>query len=124
MRRWWLGKVVISLSLKPKGKKTIGSECRERSDCVEPKGSQFVKELYELKRMLECAMLFSNYKRSPVVEKEDILYENRTTRIRSPFSRGILSHNCDVKTTKEVGTNKEHHDGEEGRAKVLMDRFA
>ena len=82
------------LSLKPKGKKTIGSECRERSDCVELKGSQFVKELYELKRMLECAMLFSNYKRSPVVEKEDILYENRTTRIMKPAFKVILDRDC------------------------------
>ncbi|KAL9316435.1 hypothetical protein ACSQ67_017436 [Phaseolus vulgaris] len=78
----------IAHAVLDKGKKTIGSECCERSDCVEVKGPQILKELYELKRMLTCAMLFSS-KRSVAFlfaagfEEEDILYRKRTSRVRS-----------------------------------------
>ncbi|KAL9328477.1 hypothetical protein ACSQ67_003480 [Phaseolus vulgaris] len=78
--------IAIAHAVLDKGKKTIGRECRERSDCVEVKGPQIVKELYELKRMLTCAKIFSICKRSlPVLllagfEKEDILYRKRTAR--------------------------------------------
>ncbi|XP_068466538.1 uncharacterized protein [Phaseolus vulgaris] len=80
---------VIAHAVLDKGKKTIGSECRERSDCVELKGSQILKELYELKRMLECAKLFSSFKRSPSslfsgLEKKDILSRKRSARILKP----------------------------------------
>ncbi|KAK7367017.1 hypothetical protein VNO80_09023 [Phaseolus coccineus] len=80
----------IAHAVLDKGKKTIGSECRERSDCVEVKGPQILKELYELKRMLTCAMLFSSCKRSLAFlfaagfEEEDILYRKRTSRILKP----------------------------------------
>ncbi|KAL9328591.1 hypothetical protein ACSQ67_003594 [Phaseolus vulgaris] len=78
----------IAHAVLDKGKKTIGSECRERSDCVELKGSQILKELYELKRMLTCAKFFSCCKRSLTFlfaagfEEEDILYRKRTARVR------------------------------------------
>ncbi|KAK7367018.1 hypothetical protein VNO80_09025 [Phaseolus coccineus] len=80
----------IAHAVLDKGKKTIGSECRERSDCVEVKGSQILKELHELKRMLTCAKFFSCCKRSLAFlfaagfEEEDILYRKRTARILKP----------------------------------------
>ncbi|KAK8472186.1 hypothetical protein PHAVU_002G134801 [Phaseolus vulgaris] len=83
---------VIAHAVLDKGKKTIGSECRERSDCVELKDSQILKELHELKRMLTCAKFFSSCKRSLAFlfaagfEEEDILYRKRTAR--------VFRHNC------------------------------
>ncbi|ESW30218.1 hypothetical protein PHAVU_002G134600 [Phaseolus vulgaris] len=82
--------IAIAHAVLDKGKKTIGSECRERSDCVELKDSQILKELHELKRMLTCAKFFSSCKRSLAFlfaagfEKEDILYRKRTARILKP----------------------------------------
>ncbi|BAT99678.1 hypothetical protein VIGAN_10117700 [Vigna angularis var. angularis] len=73
-----------------KDKKTIGSEFRERSDCAEVKGRQILKELYELKRLLTRAMLFSTGKRflaflfAAGFDKEDVLYRKRTSRILKP----------------------------------------
>lgn len=70
------------------GKKTIASECREKSDCVELKGPQILKELYELQRMLTFAKLFGCRKRSPAFlfaagfEYDDVLERKRTSRVR------------------------------------------
>ncbi|WVZ12327.1 hypothetical protein V8G54_016857 [Vigna mungo] len=80
----------IAHAVLDKGKKTIGSECRERSDCAEVKGRQILKELYELKRLLTRAMLFSTGKRflaflfAAGFDKEDVLYRKRTSRILKP----------------------------------------
>ncbi|WVZ12326.1 hypothetical protein V8G54_016856 [Vigna mungo] len=80
----------IAHAVLDKGKKTIGSECRERSDCAEVKGRQVLKELYELKRLLTRAMLFSTGKRflaflfAAGFDKEDVLYRKRTSRILKP----------------------------------------
>ncbi|KAL9276495.1 hypothetical protein ACSQ67_025967 [Phaseolus vulgaris] len=84
----------IAHAVLDKGKKTIGSECRERSDCVELKGSQILKELHELKRMLTCAKIFSCCKRSLAFlfaagfEEEDILCRKRTARAHSIIGSG------------------------------------
>ncbi|QCD90841.1 uncharacterized protein LOC114174688 [Vigna unguiculata] len=73
-----------------KGKKRIGSECRERSDCVEVKDTQMLKELYELKRLLRRTMLFSSPKRyltflfAAGFEHEDVLQRERTSGILKP----------------------------------------
>lgn len=67
----------------------IGSECRERSDCAEVQGRKILKELYELKRLLTHAMIFSTGKRflaflfAAGFDKEDVLYRKRTARVRS-----------------------------------------
>ncbi|BAT99677.1 hypothetical protein VIGAN_10117600 [Vigna angularis var. angularis] len=77
----------IAHAVLDKGKKTIESECRERSDCAEVKGRQILEELYELKRLLRCAMLFGSRKRvlqfrfAGGFDKEDVLYRKRTSRI-------------------------------------------
>ncbi|BAT99679.1 hypothetical protein VIGAN_10117800, partial [Vigna angularis var. angularis] len=55
----------IAHAVLDKGKKTIGSECRERSDCAEVKDHHILKELYELKRLLRCTMFCSRRKLFP-----------------------------------------------------------
>ncbi|WVZ12333.1 hypothetical protein V8G54_016863 [Vigna mungo] len=80
----------IAQAVLDKGKKTIESECRERSDCAEVKGHQILKELYELKRLLRCAMLLSRRKRfskflcAAGFEEEDVLYRKKRSRILKP----------------------------------------
>ncbi|XP_047148331.1 uncharacterized protein LOC124820635 [Vigna umbellata] len=80
----------IAHAVLDKGKKTIETECRERSDCAEVKGRQILKELYELKRLLRCAMLFGSRKRvlqfrfAGGFDEEDVLYRKRTSRILKP----------------------------------------
>ncbi|KOM45475.1 hypothetical protein LR48_Vigan06g078100 [Vigna angularis] len=86
-----------------KDKKTIGSECRETGDCAEVKGRQIVKELYEFKRLLRRAMLFSSRKRvlpflfAAGLDEEDVLYRKTTSRVI------VINYNNDV---IDYNTNK------------------
>jgi len=69
-------------------KKTIGSECRERSDCEEVKGREILKELQEFERLLNLARICSRGKRFPALlcaagyDEEDVLCRERTSRVR------------------------------------------
>ncbi|RDY04265.1 Sn1-specific diacylglycerol lipase alpha, partial [Mucuna pruriens] len=73
-----------------KDKKTVARECGERSDCVQLKVPEIIKELYELKKLLTWTMLFSSRKRFLAFlsvagfDKEDILLRKRTARILRP----------------------------------------
>ncbi|XP_027915314.1 sn1-specific diacylglycerol lipase beta-like [Vigna unguiculata] len=80
----------IAHAVLDKSNKTIGSECRERSDCAEVKGREILKDLYELKRLLRHAMLFSSPKRYLAFlfpagfEGEDVLQRERTSGFLRP----------------------------------------
>ncbi|KAH1264130.1 Sn1-specific diacylglycerol lipase alpha [Glycine max] len=73
-----------------KDKKTVASECDERSDCVQLKAPGVLDELYEVKKLLTRAMLFSSRKRfgaflfAAGFAKEDVLLRKRTARILKP----------------------------------------
>ncbi|KOM45479.1 hypothetical protein LR48_Vigan06g078500 [Vigna angularis] len=80
----------IAHAVLDKGKKTIGSEFRERSDCAEVKDHHILKELYELKRLLRCTMFCSRRKLFPEFlfgegfDEEDVLYRKRGSTILKP----------------------------------------
>ncbi|CAJ1931035.1 unnamed protein product [Sphenostylis stenocarpa] len=80
----------IAHAVLDKDKKTVASECGERSDCAEVKDLEILKELYELKKLLTRAMLFSSGKRflaflfAAGFQQEDVLLRKRTARILKP----------------------------------------
>ncbi|KAL2348865.1 hypothetical protein Fmac_002865 [Flemingia macrophylla] len=55
---WELSRA-ITYAVLDKGKKTVPMECGERSDCVQLKDPEMLKELYELQKCLRWTMLFS-----------------------------------------------------------------
>ncbi|KHN40421.1 Sn1-specific diacylglycerol lipase alpha [Glycine soja] len=70
--------------------KTVASECDERSDCVKLKAPGVLEELYEVKKLLKRAKLFSSRKELEALlfdngfTKEDVLLRKRTARILKP----------------------------------------
>ncbi|KAL2348867.1 hypothetical protein Fmac_002867 [Flemingia macrophylla] len=55
---WELSRA-ITYAVLDKGKKTVPMECVERSDCVQLKDPEMLKDLYELQKCLRWTMLFS-----------------------------------------------------------------
>ncbi|CAJ1931036.1 unnamed protein product [Sphenostylis stenocarpa] len=78
----------ILYAIADKGKKTVAIECGERDDCKQLKDPE-LKELYELKKCLTRAKLFSK-KRFPAFlfaagfVKEDVILRKRRARILKP----------------------------------------
>ncbi|XP_029127732.1 sn1-specific diacylglycerol lipase beta [Cajanus cajan] len=67
-----------------KGKKTVARECSERSDCVQLKTPEILKELHEFKTLLTRTMLFTSRKAFAVFDEEDVLLRKTTARILRP----------------------------------------
>ncbi|KAH1234514.1 hypothetical protein GmHk_09G026701 [Glycine max] len=80
----------IASAVLDKGKKTVARECGERSDCVQLKSPEVIKELYEIKKLLTRTMLFSSRKRflgflfAAGFDQKDVLLRKRTARILRP----------------------------------------
>ncbi|KAG5087504.1 hypothetical protein AAZX31_01G012600 [Glycine max] len=71
------------------GKKTVARECGERSDCVQLKAPEVIKELYEIKKLLTRTLLFSRkrfhgFLFAAGIDKEDVLLRKRTAGIVRP----------------------------------------
>ncbi|KAL2666474.1 hypothetical protein AAZV13_01G011400 [Glycine max] len=86
----------ILYSVMDKGKKTVAVECAERSDCVQLKDPELLKELYELKKCLTQTMLFSKKRFRAFLfaagfVKEDVLLRKRRARILKPAFTVILN---------------------------------
>ncbi|KAH1234517.1 hypothetical protein GmHk_09G026701 [Glycine max] len=77
----------IASAVLDKGKKTVARECGERSDCVQLKSPEVIKELYEIKKLLTRTMLFSSRKRflgflfAAGFDQKDVLLRKRTARV-------------------------------------------
>ncbi|XP_027910684.1 uncharacterized protein LOC114169638 [Vigna unguiculata] len=79
----------ILFSIMDKTKKSVPMECGERSDCVQLKDPELLKELYELKKCLTRTMLFSKksfraFLFAAGFSKEDVLLRKRIARLLKP----------------------------------------
>ncbi|XP_029127702.1 uncharacterized protein LOC114916016 isoform X1 [Cajanus cajan] len=78
---WDLSRAIL-YAIMDKGKKTVPMECGERSDCLQLKDPDMLKDLYELKRCLTRTMLFSKKRYhsrlsdAGFVEEDVLLREN------------------------------------------------
>ncbi|KHN40420.1 Sn1-specific diacylglycerol lipase alpha [Glycine soja] len=81
--------IAIASAVLDMGKKTVARECGERSDCVQLKAPEVIKELYEIKKLLTRTLLFSRKRFHGFLfaagfDKEDVLLRKRTARILRP----------------------------------------
>ncbi|XP_029127689.1 uncharacterized protein LOC109800453 [Cajanus cajan] len=88
-------RALIYTALIDKGKKTVAMECGQRSDCVQLKDPEMLKDLYEIKRCLTRTMLVSKKRfRAKLFAagfvNEDVLLRKRRTRILKPALTVIL----------------------------------
>ncbi|XP_020217460.1 uncharacterized protein LOC109800933 isoform X4 [Cajanus cajan] len=79
----------ILYSITDKRKKTVAMECDERTDCIQLKDPEMLKDLYELKKCLTRTMLFSKTRFRAFLSvagftKEDVLLRKRRARILKP----------------------------------------
>ncbi|BAT99673.1 hypothetical protein VIGAN_10117200 [Vigna angularis var. angularis] len=79
----------ILFSIMDKSKKTVPMECGVRSDCVQLKDPELLKELYELKKCLTRTMLFSKksfrvFLFAAGFSKEDVLFRKKRARLLKP----------------------------------------
>ncbi|XP_029127775.1 uncharacterized protein LOC114916042 [Cajanus cajan] len=79
----------ILYSITDRRKKTIAMECDERSDCIQLKDPEMLKDLYELKKCLTRTMLFSKKRFRAFLSvagftMEDVLKRKRRARILKP----------------------------------------
>ncbi|WVZ12325.1 hypothetical protein V8G54_016855 [Vigna mungo] len=79
----------ILFSIMDKTKKTVPMECGVRSDCVQLKDPELLKELYELKKCLTRTMLFSKksfrvFLFAAGFSKEDVLFRKKRARLLKP----------------------------------------